>query len=132
MSLPQQFREPFQSTLKPIICMVFEQKIIEPLFNFGFKVLSIINENRDAATMRNVFRISGNVSRKVEHFSKENTLEEPSDIQIVLPHYTVSLTNAQITNRSNTVEPLRHSDSYEVVIYVEAVRFILDCVTSVE
>ena len=59
-------------------------------------------------------------------------MEEPNDIAIVLPHFTAPSTNAQMANLSNTAELLRHSDSDGIYIYVEILRFILDCVTLVE
>ena len=93
---------------------------------------SIINGNRDITAMRNIFRPNGNISRQVEQFYEENALEEPSDMAILLPRLTASLNNAQMANLSSTVEPLRHSDSDGVDIYVETDRFILDCVTLAE
>ena len=69
-------------------------------------------------------------------------MEEPNDIAIVLPHFTAPSTNAQMANLSNTAKLLRHSDSDGIYIYiyiyiyiniyVEILRFILDCVTLVE
>ena len=93
---------------------------------------SIINGNRDITAVRNIFRPNGNISRQVEQFYEENALEELSDIAILLPHLTASLNNAQMANMSSTVEPLRHSHSDVVDIYVETDKFILDCVTLVK
>ena len=76
--------------------------------------------------MRNILRPNGNVSMQVEQFYEENTFEEPNDIAIVLPRFTAPLTNAQMENLPNILEPIRHSDSHGVDIYAETVRFILN------
>ena len=88
---------------------------------------------RNIHSMRNILRPNGNVSMQVEKWRKtyfifyeENTFEEPNDIAIVLPRFTAPLTNAQMANLPNILEPIRHSDSHGVDIYAETVRFILN------
>ena len=81
---------------------------------------------RNIHSMRNILRPNGNVSMQVEQFYEENTFEEPNDITIVLPRFTAPLTNAQMANLPNILEPIRHSDSHGVDIYAETVRFILN------
>lgn len=81
---------------------------------------------RNIHSMRNILRPNGNVSMQVEQFYEENTFEEPNDIAIVLPRFTAPLTNAQMANLPNILEPIRHSDSHGVDIYAETVRFILN------
>ena len=76
--------------------------------------------------MRNILGPNGNVSRQVEQFYEENAFEEPNDIAIVLPRFTASLTNAQMANLPNILEPIRHSDSHWADIYAETVRSILN------
>ena len=81
---------------------------------------------RNIHSMRNILRPNGNVSMQIEQFYEENTFEEPNDIAIVLPRFTAPLTNAQMANLPNILEPIRHSDSHGVDIYAETVRFILN------
>ena len=81
---------------------------------------------RNIHSMRNILRPNGNVSMQVEQFYEENTFEEPNDIARVLPRFTAPLTNAQMANLPNILEPIRHSDSHGVDIYAETVRFILN------
>ena len=81
---------------------------------------------RNIHSMRNILRPNGNVSMQVEQFYEENTFKEPNDIAIVLPRFTAPLTNAQMANLPNILEPIRHSDSHGVDIYAETVRFILN------
>ena len=64
---------------------------------------------RNIHSMRNILRPNGNVSMQVEQFYEENTFEEPNDIAIVLPRFTAPLTNAQMANLPNILEPIRHS-----------------------
>ena len=81
--------------------------------------------------IQNIYQRSpADVDNFIGDFLRENNLNEPRDIVIVLPTYFLPLTQAEDVALSTTVDVLAISDCLGIDIYTNVLLFINHCVSS--
>ena len=84
-----------------------------------------------STAIQNIYqRNLADVDHFIDEFLRENNLNDPTGIGIVLPRYTLPLTQAEEVALSTDVDVLAISDCVGIDIYAIVLRFIDHCVSS--
>ena len=90
-----------------------------------------LNRSTMSTAIQNIYqRNSADVDNFIGDFLRENNLNEPTDIGIVLPRYALPLTQAEEKALSTDIDVLAISDCLGIAIYANALRFVDHCVSS--
>ena len=86
---------------------------------------SLMCQNTNYTAMHNLFRRNASeYNHVISRFDDEFTLEEPDDIEHVLPRFPLPVTNAQLVALNNSFNVLGDSDNEGFDIYYNILRHI--------
>ena len=84
-----------------------------------------MNRSTMSTAIENIYqRNPANVGNFLGDFLRENNLNEPKDIGIVLPRYALPLTQAEEVALSIDIDVLAISDCLGIDIYADVLRFV--------
>ena len=71
---------------------------------------------------------SSRLNNLIQDFLRSHKIEEPSNIQIVLPRTPLPLTNSQLQQLTVTFDVLKESAVDGLDIFVDILRFVRNCI----
>ena len=90
-----------------------------------------LNRSTMLTVIQNIYQRSPvDVDNFIGYFFRENNLNEPTDIAIVLPTYAFPLTQAEEVALSTEVDVLTISDCFGIDIYANVLGFVKHCISS--
>ena len=84
----------------------------------------ITSTTTESTAISNIMIPPQNVRRKISEFLSTNELQEPTDIEHVLPNHPLPLTRHEIMNLKSTIDTSRHSEYDGMDIYLQVLHYV--------
>ena len=92
---------------------------------------SIRNVGSNLMAMDNLFhRDINEIQSIIDEFKETWNLIEPADISVVLPRFTLPLTENETNDLQTTINPLTKSDCEGIDIYSKVIHFVHNCISN--